>query len=135
MHNLSCIKENNRELYSFYCLAWCPWRNGVEPVYEIRGFDSQDFGGLTPSAPNSRRITNPDMFINKNERIPQGLPEDGRTDLFFPTSSVNAINFTKEKDMQSERRMTGKEGFTFRAKTDDPPWLGFGYRHKGRGEK
>lgn len=104
------------------------WRNSVSEVYDARPEDSQDYGGLPPEAENSRRITNPDLYVGiepgDKEARPVGIPDSDKTDLIYPSSSTR---ISKGKGMIDNEIGTTDitEGFTFRNNTYDPP-LGWG---------
>jgi len=120
-------------------------RNYVAPVYDARGGDSTDYGGLTREPSNSRRMTNPDLYVGlepwDREGRPVGIPDADKTDLFYPTSAAKLPeerdnNYVRERMKNGRNGQRGgggvapsptvtKEGFTFRANTYDPP-LGWG---------
>ena len=114
-------------------------RNYVSPVYDARGSDPTDYGGLTREPSNSRRMTNPDLYVGiepwDKQGRPVGIPDANKTDLFYPTSAAKLPqerdnNYVRERsDLKKRgnkpRFSSTKEGFTFRANTYDPP-LGWG---------
>jgi hypothetical protein len=114
-------------------------RNYVSPVYDARGSDPTDYGGITRESSNARRMTNPDLYVGiepwDKEGRPVGIPDTDKTDLVYPTSATklpeerdtrrNNYVTKRMKGQQGQQGQQTKEGFTFRSNTYDPP-LGWG---------